>query len=69
MYQITERALSNAPSLNEPCTDPVAQATRQHSGVYDLRDTRHGNVICATSVNLPALRRLQAKLNTSRWLD
>lgn len=65
MYKITERISRNAPS----CNDPMAQAFRRHSGMYDMRDTLNGSVIVASTTNLTALRKYQAVHNTRRVLD
>jgi hypothetical protein len=61
-YQITERLDARAPRP----TDPLAQAMGRHSGIFDLRDTRHEDKpVSTTSRNLIALRKHQATLNTA----
>ncbi len=64
-YVITERIAPNNPED----TDPKAQATCRHSGVFDLRDTNNSNVITCTHNNLKVLRKVQARSNTRRVLD
>lgn len=59
-YQITERRNAQAPDAS----DPLAQAIRRHSGMYDLRDYHSSGVICCSSSNIIALRRQQARWNT-----
>lgn len=59
-YIVTERVNATRPSNN----DPKAQAFKRYSGVYDIRDSQSGNVICASSSNLTAIRRAQAKWNS-----
>jgi hypothetical protein len=59
-YQITERRNGATPSND----DPKAQALKRHSGVFDLRDTKSGNVIVATGADLRKVRAIQARWNS-----
>lgn len=63
-YQITER---HDGSVASP-TDPLAQAFRRHTGVFDLRDTTNNDKVLVTTTNLRALRDLQARKNTTHAL-
>jgi hypothetical protein len=63
-YQITERRDGNVTSP----TDPLAQAFKRHSGVFDLRDTGHTDEVFVTTTNLRELRNLQARKNTHHVL-
>jgi len=65
-YQITERNDQGDASLDN---SRKAQAFKRASGMFDLRDTQSGHVICASSSNLSAIRKMQARLNTSSTLD
>lgn len=62
-YQITERLDG---SVTSP-TDPLAQAFKRHSGVFDLRDN-HTDEVFVTTTNLRELRNLQARKNTQHTL-
>ena len=64
-YVLTERIISNIPNND----DPKARAMKLHSGVFDMRDSKSSDVICCTSMNLPALRRFQASKNTDTYLN
>lgn len=60
-YIVTERIEASHPTLD----DPKAQAFKRFSGVFDIRDSQSGNVICASSSRLSVLRKVQAKWNTA----
>jgi hypothetical protein len=59
-YILTERRDGDSPSDD----DPKAQAFQRHAGVYDIRDTQSGNVICASAGSLTAARKVQANWNS-----
>lgn len=64
-FQITERRNADHASP----TDPKAGAMHKHSGVFDLRDMKPGKIdstIIATSRDLKALRKTQARLNSAQ---
>lgn len=59
-YIVTERLVGDSPSAD----DPLAQAFKRHSGMYDIRDSQSGNVICGSTSDLKAARKCQARWNS-----
>lgn len=59
-YVVTERLDGNNPTNS----DPKAQAFKRHSGVFDIRDSQSGNVICGTHSDLTKARKVQARWNS-----
>ena len=64
-YVITERLNVLQPTSE----DPKAGAMKRHSGMFDLRDGKNNNTIVCSGMDVQALRRMQAKQNTERFLD